>query len=55
MEIYKKQSLSESFALYFEKRMARIFLLGTISGFPWILIGTSLTLWLRENDFSRTD
>ena len=55
MEIYKKQSLSEMLSLYFEKRMARIFLLGTISGFPWILIGTSLTLWLRENDFSRTD
>ena len=55
MEIYKKQSLSEMLSLYFEKRMARIFLLGIISGFPWILIGTSLTLWLRENDFSRTD
>ena len=55
MEIYKKQSLFEMLSLYFEKRMARIFLLGTISGFPWILIGTSLTLWLRENDFSRTD
>ena len=55
MEIVKKQSLSKILALYFEKRMARIFLLGTISGFPWILIGTSLTLWLRENDFSRTD
>ena len=55
MEIYKKQTLSELLSLYFEKRMARIFLLGTISGFPWILIGTSLTLWLRDNDFSRTD
>ena len=55
MEIVKKQTLSETFSLYFEKRMARIFLLGIISGFPWILIGTSLTLWLRENDFSRTD
>ena len=55
MEIIKKQTLSEMLSLYFEKRMARIFLLGMISGFPWILIGTSLTLWLRENDFSRTD
>ena len=55
MEIYKKQTLPEMLSLYFEKRMARIFLLVTISGFPWILIGTSLTLWLRENDFSRTD
>ena len=51
----KKQSFLKTLSLYFEKRMARIFLLGTISGFPWILIGTSLTLWLRENDFSRTD
>ena len=40
--------------LYFEKRMLRIFLLGVISGFPWVLIGSSLSLWLQENDLSRS-
>ena len=54
MEMYKKQSLSDSFAVYFEKRMARILLLGIISGFPWVLIGSSLSLWLKEDGLSRS-
>jgi len=54
MEIYKKQSLSETFAIYFEKRMARILLLGIISGFPWVIIGSSLSLWLKEDGLSRS-
>ena len=40
--------------LYFEKRMMRIFLLGIMSGFPWVLIGSALSLWLKENDLSRS-
>ena len=40
--------------LYFEKRMMRIFLLGIISGFPWVLIGSALSLWLKENELSRS-
>jgi len=54
MEIYKKQTLSESFSVYFENRMARILLLGIISGFPWVLIGSSLSLWLKEDGLSRS-
>jgi MFS transporter, PAT family, beta-lactamase induction signal transducer AmpG len=54
MEIYKKQTLSETFSIYFEKRMARILLLGIISGFPWVLIGSSLSLWLKEDGLSRS-
>jgi len=54
MEIYKKQSFSETFSVYFEKRMARILLLGIISGFPWVLIGSSLSLWLKEDGLSRS-
>ena len=34
--------------------MARILLLGIISGFPWVLIGSSLTLWLTEDGLSRS-
>jgi len=34
--------------------MKRIFLFGFISGFPWVLIGSSLSLWLKENDLSRS-
>ena len=34
--------------------MARILLLGIISGFPWVLIGSSLSLWLKEDGLSRS-
>jgi PAT family beta-lactamase induction signal transducer AmpG len=50
----KKQSLSDTFSVYFDKRMFRILLLGAISGFPWVLIGSSLSLWLKEDGLSRS-
>ncbi|MDC3085394.1 MFS transporter [Candidatus Pelagibacter sp.] len=50
----KKQSLSETFSVYFDKRMLKILLLGAISGFPWVLIGSSLSLWLKEDGLSRS-
>jgi len=50
----RKQSLSETFSFYFDKRMLRILLLGAISGFPWVLIGSSLSLWLNEEGLSRS-
>ena len=50
----KKQSLSEMFSIYFDKRMIKILLLGAISGFPWVLIGSSLSLWLKEDGLSRS-
>ena len=54
MEIVKKQTLSETFSVYFDRRMIRILLLGVISGFPWVLIGSSLSLWLKEDGLSRS-
>ena len=50
----KRQSLSETFSIYFDSRMLKILLLGTISGFPWVLIGSSLSLWLKEDGLSRS-
>ena len=50
----KKQSLSETFSVYLDKRMSKILLLGAISGFPWVLIGSSLSLWLKEDGLSRS-
>ena len=52
--IYKKQKLSETFKVYFDKRMIKILLLGAISGFPWVIIGSSLSLWLQEDGLSRS-
>ena len=54
MEIYKKQTLSETFSVYFDRRMVKILLLGAISGFPWVIIGSSLSLWLKEDGLSRS-
>ena len=54
MEIYKKQTLTETFKVYFDNRMIKILLLGAISGFPWVIIGSSLSLWLKEDGLSRS-
>ena len=54
MKIYKKDSLSETFSVYFDRRMIKILLLGAISGFPWVIIGSSLSLWLKEDGLSRS-
>ena len=54
MEINKKQTFSETFSVYFDYRMIKILLLGAISGFPWVIIGSSLSLWLKEDGLSRS-
>ena len=54
MEIYKKQTLAETFSVYYDSRMIKILLLGAISGFPWVIIGSSLSLWLKEDGLSRS-
>ena len=43
-----------SLTTYFDRRMPRILLLGAISGFPWVLIGSSLSLWLKDDGMSRS-
>ena len=50
----KKTSWFESLAVYKDIRMLRILLLGSISGFPWVLIASSLSLWLKEEGLSRS-
>ena len=49
-----KQSWRESLLVYKDIRMLRILLLGAISGFPWVLIASSLSLWLKEEGLSRS-
>ena len=34
--------------------MLKILLLGAIQGFPWVLIGSSLSLWLKEDGLDRS-
>ena len=48
------QNKYHTFKVFLEIRMLKIFLLGIISGFPWVLIGSSLSLWLKEEGLSRS-
>ena len=47
-------NIKKFFNPYLDRRMLRILLLGIMSGFPWVLIGSALSLWLKDNDLSRT-
>ena len=49
-----EQNKFHTIKVFFEIRMFKIFLLGIISGFPWVLIGSSLSLWLKEEGLSRS-
>ena len=40
--------------IYLDRKIASIFLLGIISGTPWVMIGSALTLWLTEAGISRS-
>ena len=48
------QNKYKTIKVFLEIRMLKIFLLGIISGFPWVLIGSSLSLWLKEEGLSRS-
>jgi len=52
--VEKTQSWLQSILVYKDIRMLRILLLGAISGFPWVLIASSLSLWLKEEGLSRS-
>jgi len=54
MSQIKKLSWFNSLSAYKDVRMLRILLLGAISGFPWVLIASSLSLWLKEEGLSRS-
>ena len=54
MDQTKNQSWLDSLAVYKDIRMIRILLLGSISGFPWVLIASSLSSWLKEEGLSRS-
>ena len=46
--------LTRALSVYADRRMAQILLIGFVSGFPWVLIGSMITLWLQEEGFSRS-
>ncbi|WP_228710695.1 AmpG family muropeptide MFS transporter [Saccharobesus litoralis] len=38
-----------------DKRLISVFLLGMSSGFPWVIIGSALSAWLKDEGFSRSE
>ena len=46
--------LLSALSVYRDTRMLKILLLGFISGFPWLLIGSMLSLWLSDEGVSKT-
>lgn len=40
--------------IYLDKRMLFIFLNGIASGFPWVIIGSAMALWLKDIGLTRT-
>jgi PAT family beta-lactamase induction signal transducer AmpG len=47
-------SFTEYLALYKDKRLLVVFVLGALSGFPWVLIGSAMTAWLQEAGLTRS-
>jgi PAT family beta-lactamase induction signal transducer AmpG len=45
----------QTLAFYTQRRLLIIFLFGMASGYPWIIIGSSLSAWLNEAGISRTE
>jgi len=54
MELASNRSFLETLSLYLDKRVWVIFLLGMSSGFPWVIIGSAMSAWLKEADLTRT-
>ena len=54
MPILSTSDARQMFSAYHDRRMLRILLLGVMSGFPSVLIGSALTLWLKEDGLSRS-
>lgn len=42
------------FSTYCDARMAKVLLIGMMSGLPWVLFGAIMTLWLKSEGFSRS-
>ncbi|MBD1575055.1 MULTISPECIES: AmpG family muropeptide MFS transporter [Vibrio] len=44
----------ETFKSYLDKRLLWVFMLGCSSGFPWVLIGSSMSGWLTDAGLTRS-
>lgn len=59
MSVFQKKAQSEvhtfsqTLSIVWDKRILSVLFLGFISGFPWILHGSVMTLWLKDEGLSR--
>ncbi|MGQ7007260.1 AmpG family muropeptide MFS transporter [Vibrio cholerae] len=49
----QSHSWLELIVSYFDRRLLWVFMLGCASGFPWVLIGSNMTGWLKDAGLSR--
>jgi len=54
IEIKQAHSFKEALLALRDRRFLAILLFGFCSGFPWVLHGSVLTLWLQDSGFSRS-
>ena len=47
-------TLNDTFKTYLDKRILWVFLMGCASGFPWVLIGSAMSGWLKDAGLTRT-
>ncbi|HIP75589.1 MAG TPA: MFS transporter [Psychromonas hadalis] len=47
------QTWKATFKSYLDKRLLWVFLLGCSSGFPWVLIGSNMSGWLKDAGLTR--
>ena len=47
-------SFSEYFSYFKDKRLINVFIFGISSGFPWVLIGSVMSAWLKDEGLSRS-
>jgi MFS transporter, PAT family, beta-lactamase induction signal transducer AmpG len=52
--LHQAATIRESLLQLKDKRFIAIFLLGFSSGFPWVLHGSVLTLWMQSSGLSRS-
>ncbi len=48
-----KMSWLETFRSYLDRRLLWVFMLGCSSGFPWVLIGSNMSGWLKDAGLTR--
>jgi PAT family beta-lactamase induction signal transducer AmpG len=53
MSFNTPQSWKNTFRSYLDKRLMWVLMLGCSSGFPWVLIGSNMSGWLKDEGLSR--